>query len=451
MRRTKLFNAFTVLAAAFLTGFFWRVRGTGGWGAAWGLLTVGLGLTLFLAGAVKKENGPSLRLVSLTAFSFMLTAPAWGTLLTQITGVIRAETIGEGAENIYISPAAGLFTMALMGFGLAAVFGVMLGRCFSEKAWGFKEYLLVLGVFLLALYGAKASIAHPLVKLIEPEAYEAFKTGIEQGSLGKSVYAVYMAHFNAESWAKKICGGRHYYALVSAVAGAIGSIAAILAARFLAKDRYAAKTGAAVCGAFAFSITVSDLFFFFSYGGYHMEQGFSLPGNCAAWSLWEYFTGFIAGGIIAAYVLKTAPQGDTEEKLLARVPEKPMAALTFLTCCIGALGVNIVRPVLRRFEKTEYLLPAVLAAVLFALAAGLLLCRICGFRFEKADLRRLYPALCLSLVLYTAVCYLFIAPAEAQEFRNLKMAHNWLVIASVVIVTVHQIGIFRSMRKMPKF
>ena len=446
MKKANVKNAVTVLSAAFLTGFLWRVRGTGGWGAAWGLLTVGLGLTLFLAGAVKKENGPSLRLVSLTAFSFMLTAPAWGTLLTQITGVIRAETIGEGAQNVYISPAAGILTMALMGFGIPAVFGVMLGRCFSEKAWGIKEYLMVLGVFLIALYGAKASVAHPLVKLIEPEAYEAFRTGIEQGGLGKSVYAVYMAHFNAESWAKKIFGGRHYYALVSAVAGAIGSVAAILAARFPAKDRYAARTGAAVCGAFAFSITLSDLFFFFSYGGYRMEQGFSLPENCAAWSLWEYFTGFIAGGLIAAYVLRTAPRGDTKEVLLARAPEKRTAAVTFLLCCVGALGVNIARPVLRRFEKTDYLIPAAVIAVVFALAAGLLLCKFCGFRLEKADPRRLYPILCLCLVLYTAVCYFFIAPADAQEFRNLEAVHNRLVIASVIIVTVQQISVCRDVR-----
>ena len=446
MRRTKLFSAFTVLAAAFLTGFFWRVRGTGGWGSAWGLLTVGLGLTLFLAGVVKKEKTPSFRLVSLTAFSFMLTAPAWGTLLTQITGVIRAETIGEGAADIYISPAAGVLTMALMGFGIPAVFGVLLGRCFGDRAWSLKQYLLVLGVFLLALYGAKASVAHPLVKLIEPQAVEAFKTGIEQGNLGKSVYAVYMAHFNAEGWAKKIYGGRHYYALVSAVAGAIGSIAAILAARFLAKDRYAAKTGALVCGAFAFSITVSDLFFFFSYGGYHMAQGFTLPENFAAWSLWEYFTGFIAGGIVAAWILKTAPEGGTEEVLPARVPEKPLGALTFILCCVGALGVNIVRPVLRRFEDTAYLIPAVTAAVVFALAAGLLLCRICGFRFEKRDLRRVYPALCLALVLFTVICYLFIAPAAKQEFRNLAQAHNVLVIVSVAVVSLQQTAACCSIR-----
>ncbi len=427
----------TILAGAFLMGLLWRVRGTGGWGSAWGLLNAGLVFTLFLAGTVKKEKAPSFRLVSLAALSFMLTAPAWGTLLTQITGVIRGETIGEGAEDILINPAVGALTMALMGFGLAGVFGVMLGRCFSEKAWSLKEYLLVLGVFLLAAYGAKATVAHPLVKLIEPQAYNAFAQGIANGNLGSGVYGTYMAHFNAEGWAKHVFGGRHYYALVSAVSSAIGATAAILAARFLAKDRYAAKTGAVVCGAFAVSITLADLFFFFSYGGYRMAQGFSLPENFAAWSLWEYFTGFLAGGLITAFVLRTAPAGETKETLLRKVPEKWLGAITFVFCCIGAVGVNIVRPVLRRFEDTKLLIPAVIAAVLFALGAALLLVKKYGFRFEKAEPRRFYPALCLFLSTFIILCYLFIGPAEKQEFRSLGMAHNMLVIASYAVVTLY--------------
>ena len=427
----------TILAGAFLMGFLWRVRGTGGWGSAWGLLNAGLAFTLFLAGAVKKEKAPSFRLVSLASLSFMLTAPAWGTLLTQITGVIRGETLVEGAADVYVSPAVGALTMALMGFGLAGVFGVALGRCFSEKAWSLKQYLLVLGVFLLAAYGAKATVAHPLVKLMEPQTYNAFAQGIADENLGQSVYGAYMAHFNAESWAKHVFGGRHYYALVSAVSSAIGAAAAILAARFLAKDRFAAKTGAVVCGAFAFSITLADLFFFFSYGGYRMAQGFSLPENFAAWSLWEYFTGFLAGGIITAFVLRAAPSGETKETLLRKIPEKWLGALTFVFCCIGAVGVNIVRPVLRRFGGTKLLIPAVILAVLFALAVSLLLVKKYGFRFEKAEPRRFYPALCLFLATFMTVCYLFIGPAEKQEFRSLGMVHNMLMLVSYGVITIY--------------
>ena len=426
----KLRNPILILTGALLTGFLWRVRGTGGWGAAWGLMTVGLGFTLFLAAAAQKKQGPSLRLIALAALSFLFTAPAWGTLLTQITGVLKGSVIGEGADDILISPAVGASFMLLMGFGIPALFGVMLGRCFSDKAWKWRDYIAVLAVFLIAVYGAKASVSHLFVRWLEPQAVEAFRTGIAREDLGKSVYSVYMAHFNAESWAKKIYGGRHYYALVSAVSAALGSLASILAARFIVKDRYAAKTDAFVCGAFALAITAADLFFFFDAGGYRMAQSFSLPETFAAWSLWEFFTGFLAGGAVTAYILKTVPKEDTRETLLQKLPPKPFAAFSFLLCGVFMIGVNIVRPVLRRFSDTKALIPAVIVSVLFALAVCLLLAKLYGFDFGKADLRRAYPAACLFFITYIVIAYLFIAPAEKQEFRNLSMLHNILVLIS---------------------
>ena len=177
-------------------------------------------------------------------------------------------------------------------------------------------------------------------------------------------------------------------------------------------------------------LTLADLFFFFSYGGFHMRQGFSLPENFAAWSLWEYFTGFLAGGVITAWILKTAPAGETEETLLQRLPPKPLSALTFVFCGVGAVGVNIVRPVLRRFSDTKLLVPAVIVSALFALAVCLLLAGKYGFDFGKADLHRAYPAACLFFITYIIIAYLFIAPPEKQEFRNLSEVHNILVLVS---------------------
>ena len=198
---------------------------------------------------------------------------------------------------------------------------------------------------------------------------------------------------------------------------------------------YAARTGALCCGAFAAAITLADVFFYFGSGGYHMAQGLSLPESFAAWSLWEYFTGFLAGGAITAYILKTAPREKTKETLLQNAPPKLTAAVTFLLCCVGAVGVNIVRPVLRRFADSRLLVPAVIIAAVSALAAGIFLCLKAGWRLEKAT-NRLYPVLCLCLTAYTVLCYLFIAPAEKQEFRNLSAVHNLLVLLSFAAAVV---------------
>ena len=428
MKRSTVRGVLLTAVGAFLMGFLWRVRGTNGWGAAWGLLNAGFVFTLFLTAAVRHRKGPSLRLVSLTAFSFMLTAPAWGTLLKQITGVLGGAP--EDAAPVYISPFAGVLLMALMGFGLAAVFGVLLGRCFSDKPWRLRDYLVLLAVFFIVTYGAKASVAHPIVRLLQPEAVAQFQTGLTAAGIGKTPFGAYLAHFNAESWAKKIGGGRHYYACVSAVSSALAAAACILTARFFVKDRFAARIGAAVCGAFAFAISAADLFFFFAEGGLRGAQGFSLPAQFAAWSLWEYFTGFIAGGIITALTLRFAPRADTRETVLAKLPPKPLGAITFALCCIGAIGLNTVRPVLLRTEESSFFIPAVALSALLALAFCFLLCKKFGFSFERANARRFPALLCFTLTVYIFIVYMFVG---RPEIGNMAAFHNILVAVSFAV------------------
>ncbi len=428
MKTTGLRTFTLTLAGACLLGMLWRVRGTHGWGAAWGLLAAGTMFTLFLSAAVKRKNGPSPALTAVTALSFMLTAPAWGTLLQQITGVLGG--LPEGADPVYVSPAAGALLMALMGFGLAALFGVLLGRCFSEKAWRVRDYAVLLAVFLLVLYGTKASLSHPLVKLLQPQAAEAFRNGLDAAGINKSVFGAYMAHFNAEGWAKKITGGRHYYACVSAVSSALAAAASVLTARFYAKDRSAAKTGAFVCGAFAVSITIADLFFYFSAGGFHGAQGLSLPPRFAAWSLWEFFTGFLAGGAITLYLLKTVPAAPTRETALQKLPQRAYTAFSFLLFGIGAVGLNTVRPVLLRTEKSGLNVLFTAVTAVCALAFCLLLYKKKVFAPEETRCRAFAAPVCAALAAFTFAAYFFIG--DAPEIASPVSVHNLLVIAAFI-------------------
>ena len=421
-----------VLVGALLTGFAWRVRGTGGWGAAWGLLTVGMLLLLFLTAALGRRCGPDLPLIALASFSFMLTAPAWGTLLKLVTGVMTVE-YAAGEETVYVSPVSGVILMLCMGFGLAAVFGVLLGRCFGKTAWRKRDYFTVALVFFLVAYGAKACVAHLLVRLVQPEAVEAFARGLAVAGSEAGPFAAYLSHFNSESWAKTIAGGRHYYACVSAFSSALASGAAILTTRFFVRDRYAARIGLTVCAAFAVSITASDLFFWYDCGGYRMLGGFSLPEGFAAWSLWEYFTGFFAGGAISAVVLHTAPAEETPEALLARIPQKPRTALLYLLCWVGLIGANVVRPLLRRLKDSPAQIPACIGAGLAVLAVSLLLACPCGLTLDKVSVRRLAPALCGAFTLYIMLVYMFVSAGE-PAYRSIADAHNILVCVSFAAV-----------------
>ena len=443
MKKQHTSDILPILLGAVVTGFAWRVRGTGGWGAAWGLLNAGMLLTLYLLAVRGRRDGAGLSLVAAAAFSFMFTAPAWGTLLTQITGVMTVE-YAAGEQTVFVSPLSGVILMLCMGFGLAALFGVMLGRVFNGKPWRLRDYAAVLLVFLIVAYGAKASVAHWLVKLIQPQTVEAFQKGLTEAGIEKTPFAAYLTHFNAEGWAKKIAGGRHYYACVSAFSSALGSVAAILAARFLAKDRYPAKIGVTVCGAFAFAITLADLFFWFGNGGYHMEQGFSLPDGWAAWSLWEYFTGFIAGGIITAVVLKTAPDVPAQEPLLAKLPEKPRTVVGFALCWVGLIGLNAVRPLQRRLdENVPLMIAGIVIGVIAVLAACLLLRIRCGWFLQNVPMERLSPALCAAFVVYDTVVYLFISTDE-PAIRSMNQLHNILVVLSCAAVTAYCVRLYRK-------
>ncbi len=429
MKNKNSKNILLILLGGLLLGFLWRVRGTGGWGSSWGLLNAGFVYALFLNFAVKKEKGVSLPLLTLCALAFMLTCPAWGTQLNQITGVLSVSA-GDGDPVLYeISPVSGVIMMLCLGFGLASVYGVLLGRGFGTKAWRLRDYALVLLVFIAVDLLAKATVSHGLLKLIEPQAETAFLDGLREAGISGGAYKVYLSHFNAVSWAKKIAGGRHYFQSVGTLSLAVSAVAVLLTTRFAVRDRYAARTGAVTCSAFAFSITLSDLFFFFDNGGFRGAQGFTLPEGFAAWSLWEYFTGFFAGLAITAWLLKTASLAAPAETLLRKLPEKPGTAAGFLFWVVGGVGINTVRPVLERLDGA--------AAVIAAAAVGLaVLAAVLVFRKKliKTDARRLSPLFCLLLVCWDLAVYLFIGKAGYPNIRTIGQAHNLLAVFSAAAV-----------------
>ena len=129
----------------------------------------------------KKMN---LAWTSLTALSFMLTVPAWGTLLKQITGVLDFD------GTVYtISPWSGVFMMLCLGFGLASIFGVMLGRGYSDKQWKLWHIIVLVAVFYAVGYLAKATVSHLILQAVQPEAAEALAAdlklvGIEDSGAG---------------------------------------------------------------------------------------------------------------------------------------------------------------------------------------------------------------------------------------------------------------------------
>lgn len=429
---SKLRNVLTVLIGAMLMGMMWRVRGTHGWGSSWGLLNAGIVFILFLTVAIGERKKMNFAWTSLTALSFMLTVPAWGTLLNQITGVLDFD------GKIYeISPWSGVFMMLCLGFGVASIFGIMLGRAYSDKQWKFYHVVILIGVFYAVNYLSKATVSHWIIQAIQPESITAFADDLKSVGLGDNVYEIYMQHFDNDAWAKKFTvealgrisvAGRNYFQEIMTISSAISAFAVLLTTRFIIKDKRAALTGAVTCGAFALAITVADIFFWFE------AKDYPIPDSYAAWSLWEYFTGFIAGGIITAFLLYIKKKDDVPEITFSKLPQKVQTIFNFILGFIVMIGVSIVRPVLERFDESEYMIVFVIISALIAVAIAVVLSKKYGCALEKISYTKFSGVALLCFVTYIFAAYMFIGCAEYLCYKEIGMIHNILVTVSFVCV-----------------
>ncbi len=437
------YQIFTVIIGAMLMGFMWRVRGTHGWGSSWGLLAAGFMFTMFITMVKGERKKLSFGWLAIIGLVFMLTTPAWGTLLGQITGVIfRAEDIVDliplnsaYSADVYCSVPSAIYIMLSLGFGLASLFGIFLGQSFSAKQWKLKDYIILLAVFFAVDLIGKATIPHLILNFIQPQAVEVFEAGCKVQGIEGSAWQVYMQHFDDVSWAKKIIGGRNYFQSVEMITYAMKSVAVLLATRFIIKDKRAATTGLVVCGAFALSITVSDLFFYFGDGGYHMLSDNYFGDSVAPWSCWEYFTGFIAGGIITAYMLAMKDEDDVADLAFAKVPEKASNVLTFILGYLFLIGVNIVRPVLERYDESKLQILYVVISVLVAVALVAVLVKKWGFAAEKTNMVKVSSALLPLFMALIFVYYMFLCSESYRNYTSFTMVHNLLVFVSLIAVT----------------
>lgn len=430
--KNTAYNIFAVLIGALLMGLLWRVRGTTGWGSSWGLLNAGFVFTMFLilaGGARQKMNAGWL---GLTTLSFMLTVPAWGTLLGQITGVLVDEALIDTQKFVPIPSA--VFQMLCLGFGVAVIFGIMLGRAYSSKQWKLIDFIIVIAIFYAVDLITKATVSHWVLDAIQPQAAELFEEGLALAGKEGTAYEAYMSHFADVSWGKKIAGGRNYFSAVQTISSAFRAIAAIVATRFIVKDKIAAKTGLVTSVAFAFSITVSDLFFYFGDGGYHELNAPYFPKSVAPWSCWEFFTGFIAGGIITAFVLFIKKEEDVPEITFAKIPEKATTVLTFIMGYVFLIGVNIVRPILERYDESDYQIAFIIGAVLVAGAVIALVVKKLGFKAELADMTAYSKILLPVFIVFIVITYMFLAIPEDRNYAEIGSVHNILVVVSALAV-----------------
>lgn len=435
-QNSGLKNIITVLIGALLMGLLWRIRGETGWGAAWGLLNAGFIFTLYLICLMGGRKKFGLGWLSITAISFMLTTPAWGTVIRQITGVITCEYGGQDYIAAYVPAYSAVFLMLCVGFGIAAFYGILLGKAYSDRQWKLWHMLVLVAVYYAVMYMSKATISHLLLNLIQPQAGEIFNRGLVEAGQSGGIWENYIQHFDNIEWAKNIFGGRNYFASIEIISSAIASLAAILAVRFIIKDKRSANVGLLVCCAFAIAITLADLFYFFGRGGYLGGQGYVFPDFIKVREMWEYATGFIAGGIITAGVIRLKPQTDSEDIFTMDVPSVLKEILTFIFGYVVLIAVNSVRPIMERFEGSMNQLIYMVLAVVVSIGLIIWIAVTCGINVDKVDMQYYSSKMLIVVLVHNFLIYMFLGTKECVAVYEMNTLHGILMVCSFILVII---------------
>ena len=449
-KKTKIINnIITVLVGSLLMGMLWRIRGTHGWGSVFGMLNAGYVFSLFIIAYLGGRRKLGLGWLFITSVSLMVTTPEWGSIIHQICGVLDGSTYDE---NIYVSLFSAIVLLLCLGFGMAVFFGIMLGRAYSDKQWKLKDFVVILAIYFAVNILSRVSVSLIILNLIQPEAQSLFKDGLYEIGNQDPGWKVYLQHCIGGFGLKDITGGRNYFASVKAISSALSAVAAIFATRHIVKDNRAANVGVVTCFAFAFAVIAADLFLFFGSGGWHYSQGFVLPDNIAPWPMWEYATGFIAGGIITAVMINLKNKTDVDDPFVLGVSPEVKETLTFIFGYCVLVGVNVVRPVFQRYDNSIYQILHTVAASLIAVAIIIVTVSICGVSAQKVNMKFYASFMIIVSVSYLTIVYIFVGDAEYSCYLSMGYIHNTLVaISSAVVIVwgiINFIGAYKTRHKL---
>ena len=309
---------FAVISCALMTGFMWRVRGDHGWGSMWGMFAVGVMLIMFIYAVFGERKKMSYEMLPLSVFLLGITNGGWGTLNSQMEGYLTSTAAFTGEETarlVEIDPVHGLYMMLFLGFGWMPLFAVIVGSLFSKKEYKLKHYIILVAVFYAVTYICKFSVSHFVLEVIHPEAVSFCKEGLSDRGIELSPMMAYIKEFCSAAWAKKVPFARNYFTSIDVMSAAFGALATSLAALAVLKDRFTALISFLINTVCALSITIADVFLIID-----SDRGILPPTEvpmwikAPAWSLWEFFTGFLLGlGIML--ILQCIP-----EKYIAEEP-----------------------------------------------------------------------------------------------------------------------------------
>lgn len=320
MERTRLTvfqKALSVITGALLVGFAWRLRGSHGFGAKWGMFFVAAVLVMLVYALYGNKKKMSYEMLPLCAVFAALTTGGWGTLNSQMSGYLQstASFTGEDAVRVVeISNFSGVAIMLLLGFGWLPLFAVSFASIFSQKEYKFKDYVTFVAAYYITVLVANLTVSHLLLYIINPEAVAGAMDGLRDRGHDLTPMMAYITKLGNAAWAKKIPFCRNYFTSINVISSAIGSLVTSVVVGLKLKDKFTAVISFIINLACAFAITLADLLMVLDSdrGVLAGIKGAGYINNCA-WPLWEYFTGFLFGlGVML--ILALLPRKYTDRK-----------------------------------------------------------------------------------------------------------------------------------------
>lgn len=322
---TKLYNGklsisakvFAAITCALMTGFMWRVRGDHGWGSMWGMFAVGVMLILFIYAVFGERKKMNYEMLPIAVLLLGITNGGWGTLNSQMEGYLTSTAAFTGEETARlaeIDPVHGLYMMLFLGFGWMPLFAFIVGSLFSKKEYKIKHYVILIASFYIVSYIFKFSLSHFILEIIHPEAVALCKEGLADRGIDMSPMLAYIKEFGSAAWAKKVPFARNYFTSIDVMSASFGALATSVVALAILKDRFTALISFLINTVCAVSITVADVFLIIG-----SDRGILPPVEvprwiaAPAWSLWEFFTGFLLGAGIML-ILVCVPKKYIEEE-----------------------------------------------------------------------------------------------------------------------------------------
>ncbi len=274
----------TILMGALLWGFAWQIRGNGTSDPS----VVILLFLLFLSIHYSPRQKFNLVIFAIAVFVFGLMRTGWGTFVGQagIPGLYPGHVVSDVAENargagfdLVVPWWRGYFWLFIVGLAWAGFPSLFFGGYFFTK---FKYSLKHLAVGVILFISGRyvgGYVAELLIPVLAPEYYhEIFLTDISR---------------------------RGYQSMLGNLSTALAIIPVLLYIYFAIKDRGFVKRSISVMVIFGIGLSAAAVWHPL---GRNIPEFKQLP----AWSLWEYSSGFIIGGLLFWFYSRL-PENELQE------------------------------------------------------------------------------------------------------------------------------------------